>query len=271
LTKKGKNPPQFLKKNHDIIIKISLQLSAKILSILEMSEKNQIEYIKNLMIGSSKTNRSIIHTIITSMILQSDQSLFLPKDIKTKIIENLHALENESSTVYSYNISKVLKEMERDDVLQNIRTKKEIKKHGFSPDFKTKRSDEGGYPSIYISSPTIEEYKRILNNSNAIQEINQIVKRYGKLDQFYNLFFQSLLETMISNSNELRKSLELMNKNMGSPLDSTEANFSNWNSMIEGAKLLSEKEKEDLCTDFINYMIDSPNSFVFICFIIDPK
>jgi hypothetical protein len=171
-----------LNNNKDIIIKIGLKLCAKILSILEMSEKNQIEYIKNLLIRTSNTNRSIVNTILTSIILQNDQALFLPKDLKTKIIENLNSLGNESTAIYSYNISKILKEMERDGVIQNIKTKKEIKNHGFSHDFKNKKSDEGGYPSIYIRSPTIEEYNRILNNSNAMHEINQLVKEYGKLD-----------------------------------------------------------------------------------------
>jgi hypothetical protein len=268
LTKKGKNPVQFSNKDTELITTIGLQLSAKILSILEMSEKNQIEYIKNLLIRSSKTNHSIIHTIITSIILQSDQSLFLPKDIKIKIIENLNSLENESSKIYSYNISKILKEMERDNVVQNIKTKKEIRNHGFSKGFKNKKSEEGGYPSIYILSPNIQEYKRILNNQKAIDRINQLLKKYGKLDQFYSLLCESLLKTIISNPDEIRKSLELMNKNMGSPLDNTEANFSNWNSMIEGAKLLSEKEINDLCKDSVNNFIDNPNSFLYICLLI---
>lgn len=268
LAKIGKNPAQILN-DKEIIIKIGLKLSAKILSILAMSEKNQIEYIKNLLIRTSNTNRSMVYTILTSMILQSDQSLFLPKGLKTKIIENLNSLENESPAIYSHTISKILKEMERDGVIQNIKTKKEIKNHGYSPDFKNKRSDEGGYPSIYIRSPTIQDYKKILNNSNAMHEINQLVKEYGMLDQFYNLLCKSFLESMISNPDQLRKSLELMNKNMGSPLDNTQANFSNWYSMIEGAKLLSKNEIKHLSTNFVNNIIDNPNSFLYICLLID--
>jgi hypothetical protein len=251
-----------------INIKIGLKISAKILSILGMSEKNQIEHIKNLLIRTTNTNRSSVYTILTSMILQSDQSLFLPKGLKTTIIENLNSLENESPAIYSYNITKILKEMERDGVIQNIKTKKEIKNHGYSHDFKNKRSDEGGYPSIYIRSPTIQDYKKILNNSKAMHEINQLVKEYGKLDQFYNLLCKSFLESMISNPDEIRKLLELVNKSIGSPLDETEANFSNWNSMVEGAKLSSEKEIEDLCREAVNNFIDNPNSFIFICFLI---
>jgi hypothetical protein len=74
---------------------------------------------------------------------------------------------------------------------------------------------------------------------------------------------------MISNPDELKKSLELMNKNMGSPLDTTEANLSNWDSMVEGAKLLSKNEIKDLPTDFVNNTIDNPNSFLYVCLLID--
>ena len=76
---------------------------------------------------------------------------------------------------------------------------------------------------------------------------------------------------MISNPDELRKPLELVNKSIGSPLDETEANFSNWNSMVEGAKLLSEKEMQDLPKNAVNNVINNPNSFLFICFLIGSR
>ena len=247
-----------------LITTIGLKLSAKILSILNVSEKNQVEYIKNLLIRISKTNHSIANTIVTSMIIQDDQPLYLPKDIKTKIIERLSSLENESSTIYSYNISKILKEMERDNVLQNIKTKKEIKNHGFSKDFKTKRSEEGGYPSIYIRSPTIEEYERILNNSNGIHKINQMIKEYGKLDQFYGLICKVFMQMMINKSEELRKSLELVNNSIGYSAD-----FSSWDIAVSVAKQLSVEETKELCTNFVNNMINNPNSLAFICLMID--
>jgi hypothetical protein len=148
----------------------------------------------------------------------------------------------------SHNFSKILSEIEKDGVLKNVKSIKEIRNRGFSKDFKNKRSEDGGYPSIHILSPTIKEYKRILDNPNDIAKINHLLKKYGKLDQFYSLIIQSLLKSMISNPDEIRKALQLMNKSIGSPLDNTEANFSNWNSMVEGAKLSSEKEIEDLST-----------------------
>ena len=68
-------------------------------------------------------------------------------------------------------------------------------------------------------------------------------------------------KSMISNPDEIIKPLQLMNKSIGSPLDNTEANFSNWNSMVEGAKLSSEKEIEDLCREAVNNFIDKPKQF----------
>ena len=271
LAKKGKNPAQLSSEDNKFIIGIAIQISIKIDDILKMA-KFQEDSIEKLLISSSNSKENILNMIITSMVLQNDKDLlYLPIHIKNKVIEILSSLGNESSKIYSYDISKKLKEMERDGVTLNIKTKKEIKNLGFSKDFKNKKSEAGGYPSIYIPSPNIKEYKRILNNPNAIDKINQLLKEYAKLDQFYSLICRSCLKMMITNPDELRKSLELMNKSIGSPLDSTEANFSNWNSIIEGAKLLSEKETKDLCTNFVNNTIDNPNSFVFICFIIDPK
>lgn len=108
-----------------------------------------------------------------------------------------------------------------------------------------------------------------MDNQNSINKINQLLKKYGKLNQFYTLLVQSFLKSMISNSDEIRKPLQLMNKSIGSPLDNTEANFSNWNSMVEGAKLSSKKEIEDLTKDAVNNLINNPNSLLLLCLLID--
>jgi hypothetical protein len=268
LAKIGKNPAQFSSEDDEIILGISMQISAKIMTILEISN-SQEGYIEKLLISINKTKKNILNAIISSIILQNDKEpIYLPKNLKDKVIEILTSLGKESSTIYSHNISKMLNEIEKDGILNNVKTKKEIKNLGFSKDFKNKRSEDGGYPSIHLLSPTIKEYKRILDNPNAIDKINQLLKKYGKLDQFYSLIIQSLLKSMISNPEEIRKPLQLMNKSIGSPLDKTEANFSNWNSMVEGAKLSSEKEIEDLCREAINNFIDKPNNFLYICFLI---
>ena len=268
LTKIGKNPAQFSLKDEEILQGIVIRISAKIETILEIS-KIQENYIEKLLISISKTKENILHTVISSIFLQNNKKkIYLPRNLKDKVIEILTSLGKESSAIYSHNISKILNEMEKDGLLKNIKTKKEIRNHDFLKEFKNKRSEEGGYPSIHILSPTIEEYKKILDNPNSINKINHLLKKYGKLDQFYSLIVPSLLESMISNPDEIRKPLELVNKSIGSPLDETEANFSNWNSMVEGAKLSSEKEIEDLCREAVNNFINNPNSFIFICFLI---
>jgi hypothetical protein len=117
-----------------------------------MTKKNQEDYITKFLVHISKSAHSISNTIITSMILQDDkQPFYLPNEIKEKVVEKLNSLDNESSTIYSYNISKILKEMEKDGLLENIKTKKEIKNHGFSKVFKGKRffSCNWGFHCMY--------------------------------------------------------------------------------------------------------------------------
>ena len=116
-------------------------------------------------------------------------------------------------------------------------------------------------------TPNIKEYKRILDNPYAIEQINQLLKKYGKLDQFYALMGEAVIKMMITVPEEL-KSLELFSKNICSPLDGTETVFSYWNTAVARAKELSENEIKDLYTDFANSMADNPNSLGFICFII---
>lgn len=269
LSKKSKNRAQFSSKDQEIILNIVIKLVARIQMIIELSNSNK-DYIQHLVLNSSKNKQRTIHTIASLMTLQGIKDYFLPQEMRKKIIDTLNSISFDTHNIHPYVITKILHELQDDALLENIRTKKRIKENGFSKHLKELRSEGGGYPSLYSTSHNIKEYRRILGNENAIKKINEDLKKCIDLNQFYTLICEAFMKIMISNSNsdELRKTLELIAKTIGYPVDKTPADFSNWDMAVEGARGLSDEQRKNLCSDFVTNMMNNPNSLVLICFVI---
>jgi len=265
LAKKGKNPARSVKQDEEIILDMIIRLTARIQTIIEYSNDNE-DYIEHLILNPNKNKERAINTMASLMILQGDKDFFSPKEMREKIIEILNSISFDSNIIYPYHITKILHELENDGLLENIKTKKKIKESGFSKDFKKSGAGEG-YPSLYHISPNIKEYVRVLKNENNIKRINEYLKKYTNLNQFYNLFYEAFMKMMISNSNELRKLLELIAKSIGYPLDGT-PDLSNWDIAVKEMKKISDNDRKKFCSDFVNKMINSPNNLVYICFLI---
>ena len=258
LAKKGKNPAQFSNEDEETILDIVIKLAGSIRTIIEFQNSNN-DYIEELILNTNKNQKRTIHTITSLMVLQENKDVYLPKLMREEVVNILDSLNRNSKNIYSYHMTKICNELERDGLFNHIKTKKRIKEAGFSKSYKEGKSDEGGFPSIYLLSPSIKQYDKVLKNKNAVKKINQYLQKYGYLKQFYYIVCESFMKMFISNSEDLRQIFKMINS-VNTHITEKPADFSNWDNQVSGAMEYSDIERKELCNEFVNNMIENPNS-----------
>ena len=94
------------------------------------------DYLENLIMDINKNKQKFLHTLTSLMVLQENKKFYLPKQIKEKVIETLTSINKDPKSINSYHITKILRELANDGILENIKTKKKIKESGLSKDFR---------------------------------------------------------------------------------------------------------------------------------------
>ena len=147
-----------------------------------------------LQINSSKKGREKnLLRVFTTLILRNinNEKGMYPKQIKkeiTKISKELYKKSQEDFLANSSNLSKVLKEVEDVEIIFSIIGKKKIKEQ--SPKSIPRKSKAGMYQEERLEGPpvvkkltgTVEDYKKILSNPQALDSINNNLIKYGKLE-----------------------------------------------------------------------------------------
>ncbi|MGC1134230.1 MAG: hypothetical protein WA941_15495 [Nitrososphaeraceae archaeon] len=214
--------------------------------------------------ASSLRYQTSVAYVIKLPSLYQDQGRFT-SEIKEEIAKMLSE-EHQQDLLYNESLmSKVLKNFENDDVISRIGWDKDINSQsstGTSRKPKAKRLKRKGPHTISKLTKTVEDYKRVLTNPNALDLINRRLLKYGLLKEMYSTIIRESFHVFKVGDKDFYDNLKIF-RELFPNVDSTSLPDPKFQ---EQFKALSDTEREYLQQQTINHFIDNPYYPIFFIY-----
>lgn len=218
-------------------------------------------------INSSEAN---ITRAITGLVLANiiNEKGAYREMVKKTIIETSPTLFKRSQEIFlanPSNLSKILREFEDAGISFRLTGKKEIKKE--SPNSVQRKNKAEPYERKKIVliklKPTVEEYKKMLSNRQALDLINNTLRKYRLLEKTYDLILENAFYAFKQGDDKWYDFLQAF-KVMLSGSDQNAIPDSRL--FRKGFNLLGNNELEELRKGLVQRLLDTPISSVFFTF-----
>lgn len=163
-------------------------------------------------------------------------------------------------------LTKVLNEFVNVGILEPIKTKKEIKNKSPKSISRKPKAGEGrrvGYPIIYKLEGTIEDYKKILSNPQAVSLIHERLLKHGILREAYDLFSKNVFYVFKKGDKKLYDFLKMFSELFPNIDRNTIPDSDLFQQAIN---LAGEEELEELRKVMVRYLLENPYASIFFIF-----
>jgi hypothetical protein len=266
--------PKFTDHETEIIEQIIITLAIMLDNIIK-DYKNPEQTMKDyLEINSSETNLLRVFTALILGNINNERGMYLG-EIREEISKLLYKKSQEDFLANSANLSKVLKEFGDIEITFSITGKKKIKE--LSPKSTVGRKpkvrmyqEEGpeGPPVVKKLTDTVEDYKKILSNPQALHFINNKLIKYAKLEEAYNLIVDNAFSFFKKGNEDAYKFLDafkvLFHNDTNAIMDTN--TMPDRKLFREAINSRTEQELEELKEQFVRHLMENPSNSVFFIF-----
>lgn len=173
-------------------------------------------------------------------------------------------MEESEAYLNSPALSKILRRLNEEKMLDNIKGKDDVKRliprvirrKKFSKDPKPQ-----GYFSFHKVTDEVEKYQRILSNPLALKHITDRLKNFGLLERAYTIIARNYNYAMM-NSDERTEKFFRMGINAAAPnLNQTD---SDWEAVKDHLRSLDENQLNTLINEFVHEVSNNPSGYLFL-------
>lgn len=248
----------------DIIFQITITLALVFEKVREnVSSKSLLQQSSKM--ASSLQYQTTVAYVIKLFSLYHDQGRF-PSEIKNEIAKLLSEKHQKDLLKNESLMSKVQKNFDDDGVTFRIRGNNNIKAQlptGTSKKPKAKMLRRVGAHTISKLTRTVEDYKRVLSNPNALDLINCTLLKYPLLKETYSAIIRESFHAFKVGDEDLYNNLKMF-RELFPNIDDDPISYSKL--FQEKIRVLSDTEMENLQQQAITYLIDNPYYPIFFIY-----
>jgi hypothetical protein len=217
---------------------------------------------------SSEKNLSRVFMTLLIPNMNQGKGLY-PEEIHKNLIEVSKFLVKESEDIFlnrPSTRSKLLKEFENRGIFSSTRGKKKIRLESpkdVEKKSKIRKDRHEGYPIVYKLTSTVQDYKRILSNPQSVRKINNRLRRYGILEEVYDLILRQafyFLKTGDERMYDFLQTFKAILPNLDANMVPDPKTFKEQINATEG------KELEKLRKELVQHLLENPSSCVLVIF-----
>lgn len=249
----------------DIINRIVITISLELHDYLDGNQENNIHDLATEFMTLMMTPKNLAKTaIILGMNDFKDKNALSPSDVNAIVANYLK--QTSQIHVKKSTVSKTVANLEKDKIFERIKGKKNIQKEIGDTVLRGrgKSTKKSGYQIIYKTTIKVKDYTRILNNSEALDLINQrlLTSYENLLCQFYQIALNDIFDIIIKHGNPLIYRFFSMSSASIDPTNVISEN--NWERFRDELSKLSDEERQKYIDEATISFTRSPQILLFL-------
>jgi hypothetical protein len=249
-----------------------------------------VKYAQKILKFSASRKADLISTFLLRSMGANISDFFFPQDLKRKASRTINYevgdvanatldLTHKSSTyLKSWQVSEALQDLIEEDLLLNVRGKKNIKKIAPKTLPKLKKGGDStnvkreGLPSVYHITSDFVAIKKIVSKPEALEIIHCKLKEYGLLERFYHFMGMAVVYAIRDGDERMLQYANIVVQNMrdNSPVVQAlsikaglNSNASVWKLIKEYLCSIKEEELERFVKKMVRLYIENPIDYSY--------
>lgn len=250
-------------------ISSSLVILFTIYTELGRSNKRRQEELDETFSAIGSSNKKLAHWHLYLNFSDLDDNGVYTGDINKEIDRFFSVLSSETNHYISRSTrSKILAKLIKYKIWYSIKTRKEIRDESpksLSRTKGTKRGKRGGPYVLYKNTLRMKNYRRILDNPAALNDINQSLANYKNLlKNFYTVLLDNILY-MIKEKGNQQMYAAFMIPFIGKGIDPGSIGWDSFRNALSDRRKKNKLKR--IKQEFISYLIRNPNRDLFYNFV----